>query len=347
MDTLTHALSGALIARATTPRRPRQGDLPLGWRMITGSIAATFPDIDFALRLVDTITYLNQHQGLSHSLLMMPVWALLLSWLMVVVSRGRYRWSAFFVPALLGLSIHIAADLITSYGLMLFAPLSDQRYSLPLAFVFDPWFTGIIVAGLLLAWRWPAQRVIPIAALGCLVGYTGFLASQHYEARSLAQAHARQIDAPQAEIDVLPQPLSPFHWKLVVRDGDHYHLAHTALRPSHFAALAVRLPGLPGALHERYRPGDALVWQYTHRFGPTEQRAFAARAWQQQAFAPFRDFSALPVLLDVTEDERGRCAWFVDLRFVFPGLPPSFRYGTCQHSGEWSIQRLRGSFWID
>ena len=69
MDTLTHALSGALLARATAPRRPRSDDLPLGWRMATGLIAATFPDIDFAIRLVDTITYLNQHQGLTHSLL--------------------------------------------------------------------------------------------------------------------------------------------------------------------------------------------------------------------------------------------------------------------------------------
>jgi len=48
-----------------------------------------------------------------------------------------------------GLSIgaHIAGDVITSYGTMLLAPLSDWRAAIGTTFIIDLWFSGIIVAG--------------------------------------------------------------------------------------------------------------------------------------------------------------------------------------------------------
>ncbi|HET9664036.1 MAG TPA: metal-dependent hydrolase, partial [Burkholderiales bacterium] len=75
MDTLTHALSGALLARATAPGAARPGALTPKARMAAGFAAAAFPDCDFALRLVDTLTYLNWHQGITHSLVLMPAWS--------------------------------------------------------------------------------------------------------------------------------------------------------------------------------------------------------------------------------------------------------------------------------
>ncbi|HJX11878.1 MAG TPA: metal-dependent hydrolase, partial [Candidatus Binatia bacterium] len=49
MDTITHALSGALLARATEPEEPRPDRLPRRARMWVGFLAAAFPDSDFAL----------------------------------------------------------------------------------------------------------------------------------------------------------------------------------------------------------------------------------------------------------------------------------------------------------
>lgn len=50
MDTLTRALSGALLARATALREVTREALPLGRRMTVGFFAATFPDGDGSLR---------------------------------------------------------------------------------------------------------------------------------------------------------------------------------------------------------------------------------------------------------------------------------------------------------
>src|SRR3974390_1209086 len=44
MDTLTHALSGALLARATAPRQAPPGSLPR--RVAAGFLAGASPDLD-------------------------------------------------------------------------------------------------------------------------------------------------------------------------------------------------------------------------------------------------------------------------------------------------------------
>ena len=48
MDTLTHALSGALVARATAPRPGTPDAIPLSRRVGLGFVAAAFPDLDVA-----------------------------------------------------------------------------------------------------------------------------------------------------------------------------------------------------------------------------------------------------------------------------------------------------------
>lgn len=80
MDPVTHTLSGALLMRAVTSSHTQYAQrLPLRERIVAGSVAAAFPDSDVVLRLIDTLTYLNWHQGPTHSLVMLPFWAFLLA----------------------------------------------------------------------------------------------------------------------------------------------------------------------------------------------------------------------------------------------------------------------------
>src|SRR4030065_721684 len=186
MDTITHALSGALLAIATAPGRSPSAAEHMGTgaahpdalsqrtRLMAGAAAAAFPDTDFALRAIDTLTYLNLHQGVTHSLILLPVWALALAWLFALLSRQRYRWTAFYGIAAMGLAIHIGGDLITAYGTQLLAPFSAARFSWPLVFVIDPYVTFILVTGLVAARRWPARQ----SALVALLVLTGYLSLQ-------------------------------------------------------------------------------------------------------------------------------------------------------------------------
>jgi hypothetical protein len=57
----THALSGALVARATAPRNAR---ISVAARGAAGFFAGAFPDVDVVLSLVSR----SQHRGVTHSI---------------------------------------------------------------------------------------------------------------------------------------------------------------------------------------------------------------------------------------------------------------------------------------
>ena len=179
MDTLTHALSGALLARATAPQQSDEKTLPLGRRLFVGFLAAAAPDLDFVISYLGPVEYLYHHRGVTHSLIMLPLWAFLLSKLCAVIWRRDRPWRAYFGVIALGLGIHIAGDWITSFGTMVFAPLSDARVGIGTTFIIDFWFTGIILAGLAACVVWRASPVPAIAGLATLCGYIAFQGVLH------------------------------------------------------------------------------------------------------------------------------------------------------------------------
>ncbi|PXX11641.1 inner membrane protein [Nitrosomonas ureae] len=352
MDPLTHALSGALLARAVAqsppPSRPKDITvLPLHIQIAAGFTAAAFPDVDFALRLIDTLTYLNWHQGPTHSLILLPLWAWLLSRLFAWLTQRHGAWKLFFPPICLGIASHIAGDFITSYGLMLFAPFSTERFSLPLVFVIDPWFSLIIIVGLIISWRYPRQRIAAMAALACLCGYVIILWTLYQQAIEIGVRYTDSQAISQAHITALPQPLSPFHWKIIIRHNETYHLADMNLQQS---LGQHRTTSLLSKMASAYRPISENNWHVQQQFGDDfTQRTLVREAWLSPVFEPFRTFAQFPVLERIDTLESDLCIWFYDLRFQFPELPPSFRYGACRKGklSDWKIVRRHGLFYID
>lgn len=349
MDTITHALSGALAARAAAPARATQDALSPRARIAAGLAAAAFPDADFALRLADTLTYLNWHQGPTHSLVLLPLWAWLLAHLFARIGGRRHAWRAFYPPALIGIAIHIAGDFLTAYGTMLFAPFSTQRYSLPIAFVLDPYFTAILAAGLVLALARLQSRVPALAALALLGAYLGLQAALHQRAVRIATEYAATLGSGRTEVHALAQPLTPFNRKLIVVRGEEYHEAHVNLWRARAAANPDPEDGLLRRIAAGYQPATALRWTRHHRFGDDPSASALARAaWDDDVFADFRRFAVFPVLHRVETVGARVCVRFVDLRFTLPGLAPSFQFGLCRGASEgWRLERVRGSFWID
>ena len=130
MDNLTHALSGALLAKAVAPSHIRPGSPGLGQRMLASTVATgVVPDLDFVVTWISPLSYLFHHRGVTHSLVMLPLWAVLLgalwSWLH---ARNLRLWRDYAGIFAMGIALHIAGDVITSYGTQVFAPLSNVRY---------------------------------------------------------------------------------------------------------------------------------------------------------------------------------------------------------------------------
>jgi len=343
VDTLTHALSGALLARATAPAPPDEKALPLGRRLLVGFAAAAAPDLDFVVGYLGPIEYLTHHRGITHSLILLPLWSFLLAKLCSVIWRGDRPWRAYFGVIALCLAFHIAGDWITSFGTIVFAPFSDRRYGIGTTFIIDLWFTGIIVAGLLAAWAWRASPVPAVAGLAALCGYVAFQGLQHQKAIEYGEAYARESGLKQARVAAQPRPVSPFNWMVIVRDGEDVRYSFVNLVRTRPLAIGIDA-GFIRRLDAAYLPRDQARWVHASRFGVSApERAVAREAWEHPRFAFFRWFAEEPVLLRV--DSGGPdCAWFQDLRFFTPGRDAwPFRYGMCREDkGAWRLYQLDG-----
>jgi inner membrane protein len=343
MDTLTHALSGALLARASAPQQTDSTVLPLRRRLLVGFLAAAAPDLDFIFGYVGPIEYLYYHRGITHSLVMLPLWAFLLARLCAVLWRGDRPWQAYFGVIALGIGVHIAGDWITSFGTMIFAPLSNKRFGIGTTFIIDLWFTGIILAGLLGCWVWRASRAPAIAGLALLCSYVVFQGLQHQRALDWGESYARASGLPQAQVTAQPRPVSSFNWMVIVRSGEEVRYS--------FVNLKRREPlrtgpdaGFIGRLDAAYLPLEQAQWVRASRFGSSDvERAIAREVWDHPRFEFFRWFAQEPVLYRVDAGSPD-CAWFQDLRFFTPGRNGwPFRYGMCREgSEEWRLYQLGG-----
>jgi inner membrane protein len=335
LDTLTHALSGALLARAVPRTTPRQ--------VAAGFFAAAAPDLDFVLAFASPLAYLEQHRGPTHSIVLLPLWALALSWLLAKILREPRGWRALYGACALGLGAHILGDLITSFGTMIFAPLSYARYGWGTTFIIDLWFSGIIVAGLAASFAWRRMRAPALAAALVLAGYVGFQAVLKERALEFGRAYARAQGLHRVEVSAYPRAVSPFNWTVYVSDELAHRYAHVNLWRSEPLPPA---HDFFGRMDAAFQPLAAAHWETRSRYGESAaEQAIARAAWRSSALGFMRWFAEKPAFDGLGKGST--CAWFVDLRFVNPGRAwVPFQYGACREnaSAPWrAFERLEGA----
>ena len=341
MDTLTHALSGALLARASAPKQAPAGALPR--RVAAGFLACAAPDLDFVLSYLGPAAYLEQHRGVTHSVLLLPLWALLLSWLLARLLREPGGWKALYGLVAMALAAHIVGDVITSFGTIIFAPLADWRAAIGTTFIIDLWFTGIIVAGLVASIFFRKSRVPALAASVVLASYVAFQWVMKERAVDVAERYREARGLSGAAIQAHPRPVSPLNWTVFVSTEDAHHYAHlNVLRkePREVSPDA----GFISRLDAPYRPVDQAQWTVRPRYGESEEsRELAREAFNAEALGFFRWFAAVPAVEEVSAGST--CAWFVDLRFLTPGREAMpFRFGACRDhaNAPWRAYKREG-----
>lgn len=340
MDTITHSLAGALVAHALGSQKNAQNSTPMGTRMLCGAIVAAFPDIDYLTALINPLVFItNWHRGITHSLVMLPLWALLLGLTMAFVLRRLKQWKSFVFLSAAIIFSHILLDMITSWDTQIFSPITDYRVSLQYAFVIDPLLTAIVLLALLFAVYFRA-RWAAVAGVGVLALYIAMLAALHQQAVEIARDHARTQSWEYAHAIALPQPFSPFNWKLVISDDEGHWLALVNLVKRKPCATPSNGNANIFEIRKFYCPKQHLTWNYYPRFG---HETDAREVWKQPNFSLFRKFALLPAVYSVDKSANEVCVWFMDLRFFIPSLSTPFRYGMCKPhtSTAWKLYRIK------
>lgn len=211
MDNITHTLSGLVVARAGLDRLGPGSTLAV-------ALASNVPDLDIVTGVHGTVEYLAHHRGVTHGL----AGSVALAVAVAVIVRLCIRGSALgrlFLASLAGTALHIVMDLWTSYGTRALLPFDSTWYAWDLVFIVDPWILGTLVLALFLfgarsSWRRPAA----LAAIAVLTGYIGARAVLHHRAVSIARATLAEVH----RLSALPDPLSPFRWRVVADGGDAF-----------------------------------------------------------------------------------------------------------------------------
>ena len=334
MDPFTHALTGALVVRAK-PRWVLREDLPSPFaRTVTVAFAAVFPDIDYVLFWWDPYQFITHwHRGLTHSLVMAPFWSIMIGIVFASASGQFVQWKVFSRWCALGLVCHIAADIVTIYGTQIFAPISDYSVALNLSFDVDPWIGLIVGISLVGSYYYRA-----VARWGLMLVIAFLITKGLIQRSALAVAEdAAQVNGIMGhKFYAIPQPISPFHWKLVVEGDDYYKIAYVDLLKGDAQDGPFWLSA--------YKSKDSVIWDTVSRFGEiVDDRVIAKKIWNHGDFANFRRFAKLPAIYRIDRDADGSCVWFTDLRHILPGLLPPFRYGMCRlgAQNDWHLYRIK------
>jgi inner membrane protein len=203
MDTITHALTGAVIGYCGF--RQRGGRVAL-WTAIA---AAEFPDTDIVMASFGGETYLRWHRSFTHSALMLPVWATVVAGIFWAFSR-RSDFKLLWLAAAAGLASHLWLDWLTSYGTMLLWPVSDARFELSWVFILDPYVWAMLGVTLWAVLRLRNARAATVG-LAAVTGYFLMRGALHWQ--TLSQQDAGKVRA-------YAQPMNPFRWTIVRDTGD-------------------------------------------------------------------------------------------------------------------------------
>ena len=306
MDTLTHGLSGALVGRALSGRikkvRPKTF-------ILVGFWAACFPDFDFLFTLISFESYFVNHRGITHSFFLMPLFALMISWLFALMLKHKVFFTKNWVDenasvkeiikdiyllTVLGIAIHILGDIITQFGTMFLSPFSDRRFELGSVFIIDLWFTGIIVTGLLASWIFKKYK--PLIATGFLIlltAYVGFTQVMKHEAETVAANHLKTITQDELIIYSSPRQVSANNWTISAFDKkkEVYYTADFSLNKDKKIKTDFRNQNFIELMNNSFPTYKDAVWVTIPLWGRTqEEQDFAKKTWNDPRFKLYRWF---------------------------------------------------------
>lgn len=300
MDNVTHSLTGLALARAGIDRWcPRAAVLLL--------LSANAPDCDILALTRGQLAYFEVHRGYTHSLLLLPVMALLSVLVTAAIYREKLPWLRAWLVGCLGVGSHLLLDATLNYGVRPLIPFSSRWFYLDLNYLYD-WNILLILslAALLpllarlvsseIGERPRQGRGIARLALLFLVLYDTSRFVLH--GRAVAQLESRLYDGlPPVAVSALPLPFNPFRWTGIVETAGTY----------------------------RAIPVDTLSQLDTEQeaiFFKPPVTELIKNVQREEAFRFFLYFARFPVWSEqpaLLTDAEGRRIELTDLRFGRPG----------------------------
>ena len=228
MDPLTQASIGAAAAAIVCRKAETRHALLLG------ALAGAAPDLDVLIRSeTDPLLALQYHRHFTHALLIAPFIGLLVSALFKGLFFWKhYRYRRLLLFGMMGAITHGLIDACTSYGTLLYWPISHHRESWDIISIIDPIFTMPLALLTVIAFVFRRPRFAQYAVALCLI-YLSLGTYQRGQATQFAAQIAEERGHEPEELSVRPSLANILLWRIVYRSGDEYHV--DALRTTPFS----------------------------------------------------------------------------------------------------------------
>ena len=286
-----------------------------GLATLTLVLASETPDLDIVTALGGSVSYLQHHRGITHSLVGAPFVAagtLAIVYLIycLLLWRGRKlklapNWLLLYFYALLAAVLHIFLDFTNSYGVRPFAPFNRKWYSWDILFVIDPILLVVLILavgipGLLGlvseeigARKTPRGRKAAIFALICFAALIYLRDFEHRRAVNLLESVTYVGEDPR-RVSAYATLVNPFVWNGVVETRGFFE--STVVDPR-----AGRID-LGGTHVIRPKPEETPVTL-------AAKKSWLGRVYLDWAQYPVIEANQLP-------DQNGYQVKFIDLRFT-------------------------------
>lgn len=203
MDSISQAVWGALSAEASTKKSSELKIQP--W--VIGLVGGTLPDLDSFFRSsTDPLFATLMHRHFTHSILMIPVGALLcwfIFWPFFKNNREHYK--EYYKISFFAYGTHWILDFLTSYGTQIFWPMTNHRYSLDWLSIVDPLLTiPWLVVFMILVFLKSMKSVALKSIIIYTVLYFSFAGLQEYRAEKAVNKIAQSQGHTPERVRVFP-----------------------------------------------------------------------------------------------------------------------------------------------
>ncbi len=231
MDPVTHGLVGASSAQLFSDKESFKA------ASLVGFIAALAPDADVFLgSSSNPLLTLELHRQFTHSFVFIPFGALVVSLVLWVFVKKKLSFKQTYLFSLLGYSTAGLMDYITSYGVHLFWPFLDERFSLNLVSVFDPIFSlGLLIGASIAFYR--KNKRYSIGFVGWLAVYLCFAGIQQSRVENLANDQLGGDNNSNKEFIIKPTIGNQILWN--VRAVNHGEICSYGIRAGLFSTPEV------------------------------------------------------------------------------------------------------------
>jgi inner membrane protein len=233
MDPISQASLGASLAQSFVRDEPKLDKSQQVSALLIGALSGMAPDLDVLIHSdVDPLLFLEFHRQFTHSLIFIPLGALICALVMYPLInlksigtrqvKPQLAFAQIYLFAFLGYATHGLLDACTTYGTQLFWPFSNARIAWNTVSIIDPFFTLPVIVLILLAAYRKKVRYARIAFVYAVIFLSlGIIQNQRAERAvyALAEQRGHQVE----RLQVKPSFANRHVWKLIYEfDGRYY-----------------------------------------------------------------------------------------------------------------------------